>query len=81
LELTKAISESVAIPVIASGGPGKPEHVAAAIVEGKADAVALGTLLHFRISSLPEIKDCLRRAHLSVRPIERSGDDVHKATL
>lgn len=73
LELTKAVSEAVSIPVIASGGPGKPEHVAEAILEGRADAVALGTLLHFQLASVDEVKAALQAAGLPVRPIVAAG--------
>jgi len=48
LELTKAISTSVSIPVIAGGGCGKPEDVAQVIAEGKADAVSMAAALHYK---------------------------------
>jgi len=47
LELTRAVSESVSVPVIASGGAGRPEHLVEAVLEGKADAVAAASLFHF----------------------------------
>jgi len=47
LELTKMISESVTIPVIACGGAGKMEHISEIIVTGKSDAVALASILHY----------------------------------
>ena len=73
LELTRAVSEAVSIPVIASGGPGKVEHVAAAIQDGKADAVALGTLLHFNLATVSDVKLHLTNAGISVRPVEASS--------
>lgn len=67
LELTRAISQAVSVPVIASGGPGKPEHVVAAFTEGHADAVALGSLLHFKLSTVGEVKQAMKAAGLEVR--------------
>jgi cyclase len=55
LELIREISGAVPIPVIAAGGAGRVDHVIAAIREGHADAVALGTLLHYRAVRAPEI--------------------------
>ncbi|BCS87549.1 hypothetical protein PSDVSF_07910 [Pseudodesulfovibrio sediminis] len=55
LELTRAISTSVSIPVIAGGGCGKPEDVPQVITEGKADAVSMATTLHYKaIETLAE---------------------------
>lgn len=72
LELTRTIAEAVPIPVIASGGPGKVEHVVSAFQQGKADAVALGTLLHFKLSDVRSIKQGLLAAGIPVRPDARS---------
>jgi cyclase len=47
LELTREISQSVSIPVITCGGAGNPAHVSEAIIQGKADAVSLASLLHY----------------------------------
>lgn len=47
LELIRRIAESVPIPVIAAGGPGTLEHVAEAVIEGKADAVSMASMLHY----------------------------------
>lgn len=69
LELTRAISQAVPIPVIASGGPGKVEHVVSAFHDGKADAVALGTLLHFKLSDVQSVKLALTAAGIPVRPV------------
>ncbi len=67
LELTKAISESVNVPVIASGGAGKPEHFYDAFTRGKADAVLAASLFHFGEISIPELKDYLANKKISVR--------------
>ncbi len=64
LGVTRAISEAVGIPVIASGGVGNLEHLAAGILEGKADAVLAASIFHFGEYSLPEAK-----AHLASRGI------------
>jgi len=46
-ELTKRISEAVKIPVVAHGGPGKLEHISDAVLKGKADAVAIASMIHY----------------------------------
>lgn len=72
LELTRAMAELMPIPVIASGGPGKVEHVVSAFQQGKADAVALGTLLHFKLAEVQQIKQGLVDAGIQVRPDARA---------
>ncbi|MFW6136643.1 MAG: imidazole glycerol phosphate synthase subunit HisF [Candidatus Aminicenantaceae bacterium] len=67
LELTRRVSEKASIPVIASGGAGSPEQIYAAVAEGKADAVLLASLLHFRELSIAEIKNFLRKKGIPVR--------------
>lgn len=67
IELTKRVSESVKIPVIASGGAGKLEHLYQAIIEGKASAVLLASLLHFRILTISQIKKYLIESGIEVR--------------
>jgi cyclase len=69
LELTRMVSEAARIPVIASGGPGKPSHVVDAIASGRANAVALGTLLHFRLAGVRDVKNEMQRAGISIRPL------------
>lgn len=56
LELTRLISESVNIPVIASGGAGTPDQIWEAVNTGKAQAVLLASLLHYREMEIPDIK-------------------------
>ncbi|MCM8817967.1 MAG: imidazole glycerol phosphate synthase subunit HisF [Candidatus Omnitrophica bacterium] len=70
IELTKTVSESVKIPVIASGGAGKLEHLYEAIVNGKANAVLIASLLHFRILTIPQIKKYLKSKGIEVREIK-----------
>ncbi|WP_195984407.1 imidazole glycerol phosphate synthase subunit HisF [Clostridium sp. D33t1_170424_F3] len=67
LELTAAVSGSVNIPVIASGGAGKLEHFYDAFTEGKADAVLAASLFHFGEISIPELKTYLTGKGISVR--------------
>lgn len=67
LELTQKVSESVAIPVIASGGAGKLEHFRDAFVIGKADAVLAASLFHFGEISIPELKQYLKKENVPVR--------------
>lgn len=67
LELTRAVSESVGIPVIASGGAGSLEHFRDVFVEGKADAVLAASLFHFREIAIPTLKDYLAENGIPVR--------------
>ncbi|MBN3033905.1 MAG: imidazole glycerol phosphate synthase subunit HisF [Candidatus Saganbacteria bacterium] len=67
LELTRAIKGAVEVPVIASGGAGKNEHVYEAFVKGKADAALLASILHYREMSIKEIKDYLGDRGITVR--------------
>jgi len=54
--VTAAVSEAVSIPVVASGGAGKPEHLADAITIGKADAALAASIFHFGEYSIHETK-------------------------
>jgi cyclase len=67
IPLTRAISEAVAIPVIASGGVGTLEHLYEGLVEGKADAVLAASIFHYREYSVEEAKKYLRARGVSVR--------------
>ena len=67
LGVTRAISEAVGIPVIASGGVGNLEHLAAGIIEGKADAVLAASIFHFGEYSVPEAKAYLSSRGIVVR--------------
>ena len=67
LELTRAISENVGIPVIASGGAGKLEHFYDAFTLGKADAVLAASLFHFGEISIGQLKDYLKERSIPVR--------------
>lgn len=67
IELTRTISESVAIPVIASGGAGTLGHLYDALAEGKADAVLAASIFHFREHSIQDAKEYLRSKGVPVR--------------
>lgn len=67
IELTKAVSESVKIPVIASGGAGEMEHFLNAFRDGKADAVLAASLFHFNEIKIKDLKDYLKEKGESVR--------------
>ncbi len=67
IELTKSISENVSIPVIASGGAGKPEHFAEAVIEGGAEAVLAASLFHFRELSIGQVKEYMAGRGIPVR--------------
>ncbi len=67
IELTRAISEKVGVPVIASGGAGKPVHFLEAVTEGAADAVLAASLFHFNELPIPELKRYLAANGVSVR--------------
>lgn len=67
LVLTKTVAENVPIPVIASGGAGKPEHFRAALVEGGADAALAASLFHYKELGICEVKEYLSAHKVSVR--------------
>ena len=67
LELTRAVSERVGIPVIASGGAGALEHFYDAFTVGKADAVLAASLFHFGEIPIPELKKYLTEQNIPVR--------------
>ncbi len=67
LELTRAISEAVTVPVIASGGAGNLEHLYQALTEGKADAVLAASIFHYRIYSIRQAKEYLAGKGIPVR--------------
>ena len=67
IELTRAVSERVSIPVIASGGAGKLEHFYEAFDAGSADAALAASLFHFKELEIKEVKQYLRNKGISVR--------------
>ncbi|MFH1076282.1 MAG: imidazole glycerol phosphate synthase subunit HisF [Pseudomonadota bacterium] len=69
LTLTKLISENVSIPVIASGGAGRPEHLHDVLTQGKADAALIASMVHYSTYTIKEIKDYLDRRDVKVRNV------------
>jgi len=67
LEMTKAVAEAVRIPVTASGGAGKLEHLYEAVVTGKASAVLAASIFHFKEISISQAKRYLSERGISVR--------------
>lgn len=69
IELTRAVSEAVEVPVIASGGAGTLQHLADVLDRGKASAVLAASIFHFGTYSIPEAKAFLRENGIPVREI------------
>lgn len=67
LALTKAVSEAVTVPVIASGGAGNADHFVDAFVEGKADAALAASIFHYKETSVHEVKAYLGEKGVNVR--------------
>jgi len=67
LELTRAVSEAVKIPVIASGGAGTLEHLYQGLVDGKADAALAASIFHYREYTIREAKEYLKSRGIPVR--------------
>jgi cyclase len=67
LELTRAIANSVDVPVIASGGAGQASDIVDAIADGHADAALVAGILHDGVTTVGEIKRMLHEAHIPVR--------------
>jgi cyclase len=67
LRLTRQIAEAVGIPVIASGGGGRPEHLYEVLTEGKADAALVASMLHYGEYTVGQIKSYLAGRGLKIR--------------
>ena len=67
IALTRAVAEAVSVPVIASGGVGRLEHLREGLVEGRADAALVATLFHFGQHTVPEAKRYLEERGVPVR--------------
>jgi imidazole glycerol-phosphate synthase subunit HisF len=67
-ELTRAVSDRVPVPVIASGGVGTLEHLVDGVIEGHADAVLAASIFHFGQHTIAEAKAVMRAGGLTVRP-------------
>src|SRR2546421_145535 len=79
LELTRAVSDAVSVPVIASGGAGSLEHLYEGLVEGRADAVLAASIFHFGLHTVAEAKAYLRERGVEVR-CEPSGSRSSRST-
>ena len=69
VELTRRVSESVSIPVIASGGAGTPFHVYQVLTEGRADAALMASVLHYGMFTVRGLKKYLRERGVPVRTV------------
>ncbi|WP_028547081.1 imidazole glycerol phosphate synthase subunit HisF [Paenibacillus taiwanensis] len=67
VRLTRAVTDAVSIPVIASGGAGKVEHFAAAFFEGNADAALAASIFHYKEIAIDEVKQDLRMRGVAIR--------------
>jgi imidazole glycerol-phosphate synthase subunit HisF len=67
LDITRRVSESVGVPVVASGGAGTLDHLAAVLLEGRADAVLAASIFHFGEFTVPEVKRFLAGKGIAVR--------------
>ncbi len=67
LEITRAVSEAVAVPVVASGGAGNLQHMAEVLLQGKADAVLAASVFHFGNYTVAQVKEYLSNHDLPVR--------------
>lgn len=75
LGLLRAISDAVTVPVVASGGAGGPDHMAAALTEGHADAVLAASIFHFGTYSIRQVKEALAAKGIPVRlPVAALSD-------
>ena len=73
LDLTRAISEAVEVPVIASGGAGELAHLYQAFTEGQADAVLAASIFHFGAYSIAQAKEYLSQRGIPIRPLQGVG--------
>ena len=67
LKLTALISDNVHIPVIASGGAGKPSHLVDVLTQGRADAALIASMVHYRTYTITEIKKYLSEQEIKIR--------------
>lgn len=69
IDLTRAVTREVSVPVIASGGAGKLDHFPEVILEAHADAVLAASIFHFREFSIAQVKEAIAKAGIPVRPV------------
>jgi len=73
LEITRAVADAVSVPVIASGGAGRAEHLVAAVNEGHTDAVLVAGILHDGVTTVQALKQVMRTSGIAVRDVELEG--------
>lgn len=73
IELVKAVSSEVNVPVIASGGMGKPEDLLPVVLEGRADAVAMADILHYKRADIGNVRAIALDAGIGVRRYEHAS--------
>jgi cyclase len=67
IELTKAVSEAVTVPVIASGGAGNAQHFTDIFIKGKADAALAASIFHYKETSVKEVKTYIKQSGVKIR--------------
>ena len=80
LGLLRAISDTVEVPIIASGGAGTPEHLYDAFTEGGADAVLAASIFHFGKYDIPFLKQYLTERGVPMRPVEEPISEAPAST-
>ena len=70
IDLLRAVSQSVTVPVIASGGMGRPEDAIDAVNHGCVDAIAMADILHYERATIGDVRNACRSAGLQVRCYE-----------
>ena len=73
VEMTRAVVDAVAIPVVASGGAGNPEHLRAVLADAGASAALAASIFHYRHYSIRETKEYLARSGVPIRLVDDSG--------
>ena len=73
LELTRAVSDTVPVPVVASGGVGTLDHLVEGVVKGGASAVLAASIFHFGEFTIAEAKERLAQAGVPIRQISRDA--------
>ncbi len=79
LDITRAVSEAVNIPVIASGGAGTTAHFVDAFTTGKADAALAASVFHFNEISIPQLKQVLSENNIPIRTQQHFSYEHHRA--
>jgi len=69
LELLRVVSDSVKVPMIASGGAGELSHLSDAVLEGKSDAILAASIFHFGTYSIKQVKEYLSSCGIEIRPV------------